>query len=1044
MKTAILRFLLFFIPLLTITSASIYYIYSEDISQLNHRIKDRENSRHQSSLHITRLHFAPIIEDLRYLSEKAKELSETHHTVERQREILTATFQRLSTTRAYYDQVRLINDAGQEVIRVNKDGKEAIAVDKANLQDKSHRDYVQKALKVPAGSFYTSQFDLNQENGQIELPHKPMLRFVSHFKMNGQSWLITLNYLGIDYLEELKGQYGWDEVQNWLINSNGQWLLGPSAESAWQFMPSTIDPAQQDFYSLYPDLWQNIQNSNHGQVIIGDYLYTFTRFFSGTTFRGEDSFTLPFQGTDLPWTIISRVNMTEAVTELAFTQERILKLVIFAGLIVCLASGCLVLAWHLSQLLNAQRKMTLKIEDTALQYATVLRHVPDGLMSLDHDMKILTANNAAIQILSLQNKDIIGSNLVKLLPGTQSRRQIEAIIEQLQQLREKKQPTIKIRLQFNNLKTKHIEIIATETAYSSSREILLNLRDVTYWIEREEKLKSMSRALEQSNDSIIITDKRGVVEYVNRSFEKHNGIKSKDIVGKQSIELLRNTLNNINDVKHVQKQLKQGHVIERVIAHKHGDEQIMYEEKTIAPIRNSRGRISHYISTGKDITERVMFENRLHRLVHYDLLTELPNRTLLQQQIGAAVKCNKVTGDNIALLSIDLDYFKQINDSLGHAVGDKVIQTAAKRIQRLLRETDFLARLGGDEFAVLLSQNANLQNVTNIAARILKHISAPLVIEGKELFLTASIGISFFPDDSDVAENLSKYADIALYRAKEQGRNQFCFYTTEMGVHSLHQIQLESELRRTVGTDRYEFFYQPKVNANNHEVCGVEALLRWRNEFGDHESPLNIIPILERSGVIIEAGEHLIQKACRQLRKWQSNGIYLNFAINISAQQLLGSNIVETIDKAIIQSGCDPKYLEIEITESVIMSDVNTALDKLIKLEALGVKIAIDDFGTGYSSLAYLSRFPVHILKIDREFIKDLPWNKDNIAITRSIVELAHNLKMLVVAEGVENQSQRDFLASIGVEEFQGYLFGRPQPVSEFEQLFLHEDKSTV
>ncbi|PSU34232.1 bifunctional diguanylate cyclase/phosphodiesterase [Photobacterium lutimaris] len=1044
MKTTILRFLLFFIPLLTITSASIFYIYSEDLNQINQRIQDRENSRHQSSLHITRLHFAPIIEDLRYLTEKAKELSNTSLDIERQHEILTASFLRLSTTRHYYDQVRLLNAEGQEVIRVNKVGDSATALHPSQLQDKGQRDYVKKALKIQPGGFYTSQFDLNQENGQIELPHKPMLRFVSHFKVNGQSWLITLNYLGIDYLGELESQYGWDQVQNWLVNNHGQWLLGPTNDSAWQFMSPLNQPKEQDFHTQYPQLWQDINLNNSGQIIIDDHLYTYTRFFSGTAFGGENSFTLPFQGSDLPWTIISRVNMTEAVTELAFTQKRILKLVIFTGLVISLASGCLVLAWHLSQLLNTQRKMTLKIEDTALQYATVLRHVPDGLMTLDQDMKIVTANNTAIQILSLGNKEIRGCTLTKLLPGSQSRRQVEAIIEQLHQLRERKQPTIKIRLQFNNLKTKHIEIIATETTYSSSREILLNLRDVTYWIEREEKLKSMSRALEQSNDSIIITDRRGVVEYVNRSFEKHNGITSKDIIGKQSIELLRNTLNNLNDVKHVQKQLKEGHVIERVIAHQQGDQQIIYEEKTIAPIRNSRGKISHYISTGKDITERVLFENRLHRLVHYDLLTELPNRTLLQQQLCAAVKCNKSTGENIALLSLDLDYFKQINDSLGHAVGDKVIQAAAKRVHRLLRETDILARLGGDEFAILLAQNANLQNVTNIATRILKHIAAPLIIEGKELFLTASIGISFFPDDSEAPEDLSKYADIALYRAKEQGRNQFCFYTSEMGIHSVQQIQLESELRRTLGSDRYEFFYQPKVNAKDHAVCGVEALLRWRNKYGEPESPLNIIPILERSGVIIEAGEYLIKKACRQLKVWQSKGIYLNFAINISAQQLLGSNIVETIDKAIIQTGCDPQYLEIEITETVIMSDVDTALDKLIKLEALGVKIAIDDFGTGYSSLAYLSRFPIHILKIDREFIKDLPWNEDNTTITRSIVELAHNLNMQVVAEGVETQSQCDFLSSIGVEEFQGYLFGRPQPVHEFEQHYLHTDKSTV
>ncbi len=324
-----------------------------------------------------------------------------------------------------------------------------------------------------------------------------------------------------------------------------------------------------------------------------------------------------------------------------------------------------------------------------------------------------------------------------------------------------------------------------------------------------------------------------------------------------------------------------------------------------------------------------------------------------------------------------------------------------------------------------------------MANRIIKHISEPLCIDNKELFITASMGVSIFPDDSNDIETLLKNADIALYRAKEESRNKFCFFTQQMGLDSIKRIQLESELRKSIGTQRYQFYYQPKVNAITHDICGIEALLRWEDENGQIQPPLDIIPILEHSGLIIEAGEYLIQRACRQLKKWQQENHLLHFALNISARQLLYSNIVETVSKAIEETGCDPQYLELEITESVIMADVKTALNKLMGLEALGVKIAIDDFGTGYSSLAYLSRFPIHILKVDREFVKDLPKNKDNITITRSIVELAHNLDMVVVAEGVETEAQEQFLASIGVEEFQGFYFGAPMPLEEFERQYL-------
>ncbi len=1046
MKVALLRFLALLLPLLSITAGAAFYIYHEDVQQLEQRIQERERNIHQSTLHITRLYFAPIIDDLRYLTQKLEEVSQNSHDIAEKKSIIASAFKRMILTRAYYDQVRLINAQGMEVVRINMKDGQAFQIPPNQLQDKSRRPYVQNALKIKPGSFYTSEFDLNIENGIIETPAKPMLRFISHFKINGQSWLIALNYLGYNYLSELNNQYRWSNGQNWLVNNEGQWLLGPTSDSAWQFMPTRRqNNATQDFFEQYPKLWKAISASEKGQIVEGDYLYTFTRFFSGDRFKGEELFTLPFDGSDLPWTIISKVDITQAVMELAFTQERMIKFTIFGILVVSLFSGCLVLSWHLSHMLRHEMQLKQNIQDVALKYSTVLKHVPDGLITIDREMNINTINKAAGHILNINEESAQDKNLLKLITGDKNRNQIKKLVQKVHQTNTETNDTpIKARIQLSHLKTRHIEFIATETHYSDSSEVLLNFRDITYWIEREEKLKSMSRALEQSNDSIIITNNRGIVEYVNQAFEKFNGISSKDILGAQSSSLLKQSLDNEKDVRLVQEELKEGRTINRVITRRQPDDSVIYEERTISPIRNSRGYISHYISTGKDITERVLFESKLHKLAHYDLLTELPNRTLLLQYIERAMIQARKQFTSLALLSIDLDHFKQINDSLNHDIGDKVLLAIAHRIQHTLREDDLLARLGGDEFAIVIKTEVEPNKIANLANRIIKHISEPLCIENKELFITASMGISLFPDDSSNVETLFKNADIALYRAKDEDRNKFCFFTRQMGLESIKRIKLESELRRSIGTDRYELYYQPKVNAVTHEICGVEALLRWKDENGKIRSPIEFIPVLENSGLIIKVGESLIHRACEQLKEWQQKNLNLNFALNISARQLLNSNLVETVKNALDESGCDPRCLELEITESVVMCDVTNALDKLIGLEALGVKLAIDDFGTGYSSLAYLSRFPIHILKVDREFVKDLPENKDNITITRSIVELAHNLNMHVVAEGVETQAQQHFLGSLGVEEFQGFYFGAPMPINDFELLYLDSTESAT
>ncbi|WP_240478256.1 diguanylate cyclase domain-containing protein [Photobacterium aquae] len=819
MKAVLLRFLILLFLLLGLTSVATYYFYSEDVKQLHHQIQDRERSRHLSNLHITRLHFSPIIDDLNYLTEKAKEtLLSTPSQFEQQ---MVASFIRMSRTRGYYDQIRLIDSKGQEIIRVDRNEGKSTLVAKSQLQNKSHRNYIQSALKIPLDSIFTSQFDLNTEHGKIEHPYKPTLRFISHFKVGEKRWLLSFNYLGEDYLSELKRQFGSTDVQNWLINNHGQWLLGPNGQE-WLFMADPERRPSDDFLTQYPTLWQQILSHPKGQYVQDGFLYTYTRFFSGSSFSGHNHFTLPFKGTDLPWTIISRVNLDQAVANLAYSPSRVIKFIVLGILLVSLLSGCMALSWHLFQLLSAQRILSQANEDSAKKYRTVLKHAPDGLLTINEKGEIITINQAAKTILNITNQDTEGRILIKQLSGIQARKEVRNLIKDIKGKNYKSGP-LKTRIQLKNLKTKHIEIIATQTLYSNSTEILLNLRDITYWIEREEKLKSMSRALEQSNDAIIITDYKGIIEYVNPSFEKNNKVKHKDVVGTQSINLLRQALLSNNEVFEVQQQLKSGQTIERIITHRDKGDDIIYEEKTIAPIRNNRGKISHYISTGKDITERVLFENKIHRLAHYDILTELPNRMLFQQDLERAIAQAGLT-KSVSLMILNLDQFKHVNDSYDHEVGDKVIQSIAKRLKHTLREGDILARLGGDEFAILVSQNLSPTEIAQMASRIISHISSPLAIDSLELFLTASIGISIYPQDSTNPEEINKYADIALHRAKELGRNQFCFYTSQMRVESTRLHQLESELRKSLGTDQYALYYQPKVNSRSHKICGVEAL----------------------------------------------------------------------------------------------------------------------------------------------------------------------------------------------------------------------------
>lgn len=436
----------------------------------------------------------------------------------------------------------------------------------------------------------------------------------------------------------------------------------------------------------------------------------------------------------------------------------------------------------------------------------------------------------------------------------------------------------------------------------------------------------------------------------------------------------------------------------------------------------------------RDVTERKNFEEQLRRQANFDLLTGLPNRTLLYDRLANAIIYKDRHHQSLAVMLLDLDRFKYINDTLGHSVGDLVLKGAAKRLQKGIRKYDTVARLGGDEFVIVLNDITTIRNVARFAEKVLGFFADPFEVNGQEIFITASIGVTVFPADGDSVDSLLKNADVAMYHAKEQGRNNYQFFTSEMNLKGGEQLVRETRLRRALERNEFVLHFQPRIDQSGGDITGVEALIRWQPDGSTPVLPGEFIPLLEETGLIVPVGEWVIRTACAQNRAWQESGLPpFRVAVNISARQFRQKGLPRTIRRILKETGLDPQYLEIELTESVLMADADETAVKLDELKRMGVTISIDDFGTGYSSLSYLKRFPIDLLKIDRSFVDGLVTDPNDTAIVTTIIVMAHALKMRVVAEGVETREQQEFLLQHRCEEVQGYYFSRPLPANDLK-----------
>lgn len=471
------------------------------------------------------------------------------------------------------------------------------------------------------------------------------------------------------------------------------------------------------------------------------------------------------------------------------------------------------------------------------------------------------------------------------------------------------------------------------------------------------------------------------------------------------------------------------------------------------------GLCRYVLGTVQDITERIDAQRQIHNLAYYDLVTGLPNRAQLSEQLKYTLKLARRNDNKFAVLFLDLDHFKQVNDTLGHDAGDDLLKQVSSRLTTVVREGDTvvggesdnmesqhtIARLGGDEFVVLLGQINRAEDAARVAERIAQAISLPYQIGANAVSVTTTIGISVFPSDGTTSEALMKNADVAMYHAKESGRNGFQFYSRQIHEQALERFSLEGDLLSAIENEELTVVYQPKLDMQTGILSGMEALVRWHHPEKGCISPAEFIPLAEETGLILPLGRWVLSHACEQMQRWIDNGMEpVSIAVNCSSVQFTQSDMIEDINQAISHSGLDPRLLEIELTESLLLQDIEQGITILQNMKSLGIQVAIDDFGTGFSSLSYLKRLPVDKLKIDKSFVDDLCTDPGDIAIVSAIITLSHNLSLKVVAEGVETQEQFDILRDFKCNEAQGYLIGYPMQVADLEQWLRNIEKTSL
>ncbi|MFB9888130.1 ABC transporter substrate binding protein [Balneatrix alpica] len=674
---------------------------------------------------------------------------------------------------------------------------------------------------------------------------------------------------------------------------------------------------------------------------------------------------------------------------------------------------------------QAEQRLSQQTQELRQERAlltSLMDGLPDPITFKDAQGRYLTANAAMARLLQRDKGVLVNLSDRYCLPANVAD-QLEEMDQQALQSLHPQSRELQIPGHAEQIHT--MEATSLPVAQSrSGGSVITILRDISQQKRSESSRRTLTRAVEQSASGVLIMDRQGLIEYVNQRFCALSQYSARDLIGYHA-RMLQNP--RVNDHFYLQlwRTVRGGGVWRGELqgVSKHGDQ--FWCLASLSPVQDSLRNVTHVVAVIEDVSHIKQAQESMEQLAFYDVLTGLANRVLFREQLQSAL----TQGEPFALFYIDLDNFKRVNDTLGHDAGDQLLVTVSHRLQGCLREQDQLARIGGDEFTLLMPGVSDLEQPKRLAERMLDALYPPIMLGGQEVQISCSIGITLYPMDGQQATELMKNADLAMYKAKERGRNTFDYYSRELNIHAQRRLSLESELRHALQQQEFELYFQPQINLTACRVHCVEALIRWHHPQRGMISPGEFIQVAEESGLILPIGNWVLKEACRQLLRFHQHGYMIKVAINLSPAQFRDRELLNHIADALAESGLEARWLELEITESMLMDNMADAIAQLQHLQALGISLSIDDFGTGYSSLNYLKQLPVDALKVDRGFVRDIPQDADDMAITAGVIAMAHKLGLQVVAEGVETLEQLAFLKENACDLGQGYLFSPPLPI---------------
>lgn len=673
------------------------------------------------------------------------------------------------------------------------------------------------------------------------------------------------------------------------------------------------------------------------------------------------------------------------------------------------------------------------------RYKRIVENLNEGIWVIDKYNNIQFVNQALSEMLGYSVNELLGMPILNLLTDEN-----QAVFKQ--QISQRKQgiPNIyEIELLH---KDGHEVLIQVESAAMFDVQdnfdgLVEGIKDLTDIRQQQLQLKLLSSAVEQSGSMVIITDENAGIEYVNPRVCAITGYEKIELIGRNmrvfqlddlEVEMLSDLWGNI----------KSGNEWQGEIQLRKKDGNGIWVLMSVSAVKNEHNQISHFVTVCEDVSQLKEARSRMEELAYVDSLTGLANRLLFRDRLEQVLKGLSRTKTNAALLYLDLDEFKRINDSMGHDVGDALLMKIAETLRQCVRHQDTVARMGGDEFVILLTDIDGMSGASAVARKIIESMSYPIKLLKNEILITPSIGITLAPTDSLNADILLKNADMAMYKAKASGRNNFQFFTEEMNAQIVDHLTIENDLRHAIENNDLYMKYQPKCNIKTKKMIGVEALVRWNHPTKGELSPDYFIPIAETAGLMVKLGKWVLRASCHGIKQLESQGLKgIELAVNLSTRQFRDPHLIDTILDVLAETNFKAVNLELEVTETTLMEQIDLAIELLDQIKSLGITVTIDDFGTGYSSLNYLKRLPIDTLKIDKVFIDDIPDDKDDMEISSAVIVMAHKLGIKVVAEGVSTQAQWDFLAQNKCDIAQGYLLGKPMEAQELLEYYLNTQK---